>query len=146
MSEELIKIAEEKAKEIIFLASEEAKKIVGEAKKNNDVVTDELITDIVYRASQSTKQENSGLIGDLKKMIEKNNHAVDSLLTDFQAHKTVVYAHFEKDEEWKKTATPVIEMGQNVQGFGKVSLYILGFFASVSGAILLIIKYLHSDK
>lgn len=48
----------------------------------------------------------------------------------------------EKDTEWKKTAQPVIEMGQNVQGFGRVSLYILGFFASITGAIYGILELL----
>ena len=45
-----------------------------------------------------------------------------------------------EDNTWKKRAEPVIKMGENVQGFGKVSLYIVGFIASVAGAILVIIN------
>jgi len=48
--------------------------------------------------------------------------------------------YIKSDEEWKKQAEPVIKMGENVQGFGKVSLYILGFVAAVTGAIISIIN------
>lgn len=46
-----------------------------------------------------------------------------------------------KDEEWKKRAEPVIQMGQNIQGFGRVSLYFLGFISAVGGVILLLVKF-----
>ena len=55
------------------------------------------------------------------------------LSEEFKDHKEVINKYIEETK-------PVIEMGKNVQGFGKVSLYILGFFASVSGAVLLIIN------
>ena len=51
-------------------------------------------------------------------------------------------AYIESDNEWKNKAEPVLQMGKNVQGFGKVSLYIVGFVASVAGAILVVINLL----
>jgi hypothetical protein len=49
-------------------------------------------------------------------------------------------AYIKVDTEWKERAEPVIEMGTNVRGFGRVSLYIVGFIASVTGAIYTIIR------
>lgn len=51
-------------------------------------------------------------------------------------------AYIKSDMEWKEKAQPVLDMGNNVQGFGKVSLYILGFVASVAGAIAVIVNLL----
>lgn len=48
--------------------------------------------------------------------------------------------YIKEDNEWKVRAEPVILMGENVRGFGKVSLYVVGFVASVSGAVILIIN------
>lgn len=48
--------------------------------------------------------------------------------------------YIKEDTEWKQKAEPVIKMGENVQGFGKVSLYIIGFIASAIGVIIGIIK------
>lgn len=95
-----------------------------------------IIKETAYLVNQATKQENSGLMGDVKSMIKENNANLALLLKDFQDHKAIVYAHFESDKEWKASATPVIDMGKNVQGFGKVSLYVIGFVASVTGAII----------
>lgn len=36
------------------------------------------------------------------------------------------------DNEWKKKAQPTIDMGNNMRGFGKVSLYVIGFLTSVT--------------
>jgi len=51
-------------------------------------------------------------------------------------------SYIESDNDWKTKAEPVLQMGKNVQGFGKVSLYIVGFVASVAGAILVVINLL----
>lgn len=47
-----------------------------------------------------------------------------------------VDAYIADDLQWKQQAEPVIKMGENVQGFGKVSLYIVGFVAAVAGAFI----------
>lgn len=39
------------------------------------------------------------------------------------------------DNDWKRMARPVIEMGKNLQGFGIVVLYILSALAALGGAI-----------
>ncbi len=77
------------------------------------------------------------------KILSEVTAKLDKLIDDFHDHKTKMENHIEHSLEWEKDAKPVIEMGKNVQGFGKVSLYILGFFASISGAVLLIVKNLH---
>lgn len=46
----------------------------------------------------------------------------------------------EKDAEWKDSAIPVIEMGRNLQGFGKVVLYVVVFVSAVGGAIFTVIE------
>lgn len=46
-----------------------------------------------------------------------------------------------EDSEWKERAEPVIQLGHNLQGFGKVSLYVLGFISLLAGAVLAIIKF-----
>lgn len=51
--------------------------------------------------------------------------------------------YIKEDTEWKERAEPVILMGNNVRGFGKVSLYILGFVAAIIGAILGIISLIN---
>jgi len=75
----------------------------------------------------------SNEIQQLKKILEELQIELRKSRQEFQNY---VIA----DEAWKKEAQPVIDMGENVQGFGKVSLYILGFVASVVGAIIGIIK------
>jgi len=47
-------------------------------------------------------------------------------------------SYVKEDNEWKERANPVIELGNNVRGFGVVFMYILG----VVGAVFGIIKYL----
>lgn len=39
------------------------------------------------------------------------------------------------DNEWKQQANPTIELGNNIRGFGKVAIYILGFAGMVFGII-----------
>ena len=82
----------------------------------------------------------------IENSIEKTvNGKIRILTEEFREHKTVVNQYIKDDTEWKGKAEPVIQMGENVQGFGKVSLYILGFIASVAGAIAVIINLLR-DK
>lgn len=79
-------------------------------------------------------KEFSANLSDVTKNLEDVTKNLAVLSEDFKDHKEVINTYI-------KDTKPVIEMGKNVQGFGKVSLYILGFFASVSGAVLLIINY-----
>ena len=52
-----------------------------------------------------------------------------------------VEKHLEADKIWKETAKPVIDMGVNMQGFGKVTLYAIGFVSAIGGVILLVAKF-----
>lgn len=85
----------------------------------------EQFKDIIRESIQTTIQE-------------KVNGKIDKLHVKLDTY-------IKEDTEWKNKAEPVIQMGQNVQGFGKVSLYILGFVASVFGAVVMIINLLR-DK
>lgn len=77
----------------------------------------------------------------VQKVMDKNfNGKINTLTQEFRDHKTVVNQYIIDDNEWKKKAQPVITMGENVAGFGKVSLYIVGFVASVGGAMVLLLN------
>lgn len=39
--------------------------------------------------------------------------------------------YIKEDNLWKQTATPTIELGNNIRGFGKVIAYILGIGAGI---------------
>ena len=45
--------------------------------------------------------------------------------------------YMKEDNDWKDRANPTIELGNNVRGFGKVMVYLLG----IAGAIFALIKY-----
>lgn len=50
--------------------------------------------------------------------------------------------YIKNDELWKEAAKPVIAMGVSMQGFGRVTLYIVGFIAAVGGAFMFINNFL----
>ena len=80
------------------------------------------------------------------KSIDKTVNGKISILTEeFREHKIIVNQYIKEDNEWKTKAEPVIQMGENVAGFGKVSLYIVGFVASVAGAILVLLKLFRKE-
>ena len=98
--------------------------------------------DLLIKAIQSGKRETSDLVDmvihkiepAVEKAVEKYvNGKLDNYIRDDMAWKSL-------DADWKARAEPVIKMGENVAGFSKVSLYIVGFVASVAGAILVIIN------
>lgn len=100
------------------------------------------IKEYIFQAIQAGKKETSGLVDTIMKKVDtqielsinKNvNGKIDRLHSKLDNY-------IEEDTKWKNTAEPVIKMGENVAGFGKVSLYILGFVASVTGAIIGLIK------
>lgn len=61
------------------------------------------------------------------------NGKIDGLRKDFQEY-------VKDDTEWKVKAQPVIKMGENLQGFSKVTLYLLGLLAASIAAILAVKK------
>lgn len=100
---------------------------------------------ILVKAVQAGKQETSGLVGDIKRHLTLQDTKLEELHDEFTVHKLVVENHYKEDKEWKDSAMPVIEMGRNVSGFGKVSLYVLGFFASAVGAVMLWFDFLKKE-
>jgi len=118
----------------------------------NEQITKDLkehIDDLFLRAIQSGKKETSDLVDMVIHKIEPAvQQAVDKsingklykIIEEQKEHKEIVKDYIKEDMEWKSRAEPVIAMGKNVQGFGKVSLYMLGFVASVAGVIIYILN------
>ena len=101
---------------------------------------------LIVKAIQAGKAETSGLIHEIIHRMEPTiensikihvNGKIDRLHSKLDNY-------IADDTEWKKQAEPVIKMGESVQGFGKVSLYMLGFIASATGAIVTITKLINS--
>lgn len=93
----------------------------------------QLIKDTAYMVANSTNKEHSRFIAELRESNQK-------MANEFTTFKQEVRDYIKRDDEWKVMAMPVIDMGKNVQGFGKVSLYILGFIASVSAGFYAVIE------
>lgn len=87
---------------------------------------------LLVKAVQAGKQETSGLVDMIMHEIKSRDEARDAKINALD----------EKFEAFTIRAEPVLKMGENVEGFGKVSLYILGFFASVSGVVFSIIHFI----
>ncbi len=90
------------------------------------------------------------------------NRKIDKMRQDLLEHamhdKVVAQAHMDnlerlndkmdmyikKDtEDWvryKEEMEPVVRMGNNLAGFGKTTLYVLGFISAVAGAITLVVS------
>lgn len=78
----------------------------------------------------------------IEEKVLKPEEAIKSIYETNQKMLEMLENHFEKDALWKDRAEPVIQMGINVQGFGRVSLYILGFIASVSAGFYALTNFL----
>ena len=102
------------------------------------------IKDTIYLASQSTKRENSSFVSDIISKMDKTIKisVAEHINGKISQIKLMMENYIQSDNEWKEQANPVLDMGRNVQGFGKVSLYILGFFAAIAGAVFYIIDFL----
>jgi hypothetical protein len=103
-----------------------------------DTELQQVIKDTAYMVANSTNKEHSRFISELR-----DNNTL--LVNEFNLFKQEVREYIKRDDEWKETAMPVIEMGKNVQGFGKVSLYILGFLASVSAGFYTLMAFLKKN-
>lgn len=98
--------------------------------------------DILIKAVQSGKKETSDLVD---MVIHKIEPAIENSVNKYVNGKLdkinlKIDDYIVSDLQWKERAEPTLQMGQNVAGFGKVSLYIVGFVASVAGAIIAVIK------
>lgn len=94
----------------------------------------QIIKETAYMVANSTNKEHSRFIAELR---ESNKQ----IATEFTSFKQEVRDYIKRDDEWKVMAMPVIDMGKNVQGFGRVSLYILGFVASVSAGFYALMAF-----
>lgn len=106
-------------------------------------------------AVQSTKQENSGLIGDIQRLLNKEiaqavelhvNGRVRAIDTKLENYIISDKEHNENEArqsaEWRKKVDEKLEVVTNLQGFGRVAMYIMGFIGAVGVTIGVISKYL----
>lgn len=105
------------------------------------------IKETVYLASQSTKQENSGLITHLERIMkEEISNAIEKNVNGKINNLTrLVEAHAEKDLEWKKEAQPSLEVMNQVRSFTSVTGTIFKsvvLIASVTGSIYAFFKFI----
>ena len=93
---------------------------------------------------QSGKQETSGLVEMiLHKMEEPIEKAVDKHVNGkIKALGIKIDDYIVSDLKWKEEITPQIQLVKDTQGFGKVSLYFIGFVSAIVGVILLIYNLL----
>jgi hypothetical protein len=82
----------------------------------------------------------NGKIDAIHKILERQNETMESFHSKVETHIDKDTIDKEKIFAWQDKAQPVVTMGENVQGFGKVSLYLLGFVSALIGAIVLIIN------
>lgn len=90
------------------------------------------------------KQYN--MIDSLATSVREISMQLSDLANKVDNHAVNFAKYVEADIKWKEAAQPVIQMGQNVQGFGKVSLYILGFFAAVAGAVVVLLNFFNKHS
>lgn len=113
------------------------------------------IKDTVYTAVQSTKEENSGLIGDIQRILNKEiakaielnvNGKIRAIDTKFDTYVREDNEYKENKKEtddiWRKGVDDKLEIVTNLQGFGRVSLYVMGFVALLGTVVGLVFKFL----
>ena len=93
-----------------------------------------VVDGIIPKIQNTVVQTVNGKIDRIHKILESQNEIMDSFHTK-------VEKHIESDVLWKEKAKPVIDMGENMQGFGKVTLYFVGFVSAFLGAILLVKEF-----
>lgn len=106
-------------------------------------------------AVQSTKQENSGLIGDIQRLLNKEIakgvelhvngkiRAIDTKLENYIMSDNEYKERVAKESsEWREKVDSKLEVVTNLQGFGRVAMYIMGFIGAVGVTIGVILKYL----
>lgn len=80
--------------------------------------------EIILRAVQATKQENSGLILSIKRDLDNLKVSTDEF-------------HIKNDDRWKENeqrwieALPVIQMGKNIAGFSIVMKWVLAAMVAI---------------
>lgn len=77
----------------------------------------------------------------LEETIVKHIHGSVAMATEKYVNGKIRDLHGEfhnyikEDNEWKKAAQPTIDLGNNIRGFGKVTVYLLGIGATLFAII-----------
>jgi hypothetical protein len=104
-----------------------------------DQHTQQLIKETVAHAKNAFFSENSQLASSILDKME--GRIIATIQRELKPLDSKLDSYIKEDNEWKVMAMPVIEMGKSVQGFGKVSLYMLGFIASVSAGFYALMEF-----
>lgn len=91
-------------------------------------MTPQQLEEIKEAVANSIKEVVNGKIDKLHSIMEQHMED-DKVVAD------KLMLHLAKEEEWKKKAEPIIEMGSNISGFGKITLYLIGFIMAFVGVI-----------
>lgn len=112
------------------------------------------IKEIVYMAVQSTKEENSGLIGHLERIMKDEikvsiethvNHKIFDLSKIVVDHNKMVDTYIKEDTAWKVRAEPVVKAFENTSWLGALVikfLKLIGLLGVALGAYLAIKNFL----
>lgn len=96
------------------------------------------IKDYIFQAVQATKQENSGLIAELKKSVESIRDEQRKVAEDLKDY-------VKDDQEWKDSVTPSIDIMKKLQNTSSVLNWVVKtiiLMGSLIGAVVLIYKWL----
>ena len=78
----------------------------------------------------------------IEKHVNGKIRAIDVKLDTYIREDTEYKQRVEKDTEaWRLNADSKLEFVSNMQGFGKVSMYVGGLILTVGGAVALILKW-----
>lgn len=96
------------------------------------------IKEYIFQAVQATKQENSGLIAELKKSVESIRDEQRKVAEDLKDY-------VKDDQEWKDSVTPSIDIMKKLQNTSSVLNWVVKtiiLMGSLIGAVILIYKWL----
>lgn len=90
------------------------------------------------RALQETVAESieKNVNGKIRRLDEK----IDNYIREDNEHKERMIL---ETAEWRKSADEKLQLVSNIQGFGKVLMYFLGFCATLGGVIAMVVTFFH---
>lgn len=83
------------------------------------------IKEYIFQAVQATKQENSGLIAELKKSVESIREEQKKVAEELKDYVRLDTVWKEADKEWKDNATPSINIMKKIQGSSSVIRWVV---------------------
>lgn len=93
-----------------------------------------------YGAQLQTKERFENLHKQIQAIQDKQPEILEALLQKYVNGKIdkiglKLDTYIKEDNEWKYRANPTVDLGNNVRGFGKVMVYLLGIGAGIFGVL-----------